>query len=92
MIGRPRLSAIQREVGSSSGSPARNSARRLDRSYFESHAGSCFFSTRMAVGAENITVILKRSTSCHKIPASGRSGVPSYIKVAIPPISGPYTM
>jgi hypothetical protein len=43
----------------------------------------------MAVGALNITV-----TSCswqifHQMPASGRSGVPSYMTVAMPAISGP---
>lgn len=39
-------------------------------------AGSCFLSTRTAVGAENITVTLYFSTICHQMPASGRSGVP----------------
>jgi hypothetical protein len=57
-IGLPMPSEIHRDVGSSSGSPARNSARSEDRSYFVSQAGSCFFSTRIAVGAENITVTL----------------------------------
>ncbi|MNT60896.1 hypothetical protein D3C72_1985070 [compost metagenome] len=84
--------AIQLAVGSSSGSPARNSARRLERSYLCSHAGSCFFSTRMAVGAENITVTLYFSTSCHQMPASGRIGSPSYTSVVMPFSSGPYTM
>ena len=40
-------------------------------------AGSCFLSTRTAVGAENITEGLYRSTICQKIPPSGRTGVPS---------------
>jgi hypothetical protein len=43
----------------------------------------------MAVGAENITVTLYSSTIFHQMPASGRSGVPSYTMVAMPLISGP---
>jgi hypothetical protein len=42
-------------VGSSSGSPARKMCLSDDRSYLCMKAGSCFFSTRAAVGAENIT-------------------------------------
>ena len=80
---------IQVAVGSSSGSPARNSARSDDRSYLVRKAGSCFFSTRAAVGALNITVTLYFSTSCHQMPASGRVGRPSYMMVAMPAISGP---
>jgi hypothetical protein len=94
MIGTPRPSLIQRAVGSSSGSPARNSARRLDRSYFFSSAGSCFLSTRTAVGALNITVTLYFSTRRHQMPPSGCLsmpcvGRPSYMMVAMPAISGP---
>ena len=89
MIGQPRPSLIQRAVGSSSGSPARNSAFSEDRSYFLSSAGSCFLSTRMAVGALNITVALYFSTRLHQMPASGTVGRPSYSTVAMPPISGP---
>ena len=77
MIGLPRPSAIHAAVGSSSGSPARNSARSDDRSYFFRNAGSCFFSTRTAVGALNIAVTLYCSTSFHQMPASGRIGRPS---------------
>jgi hypothetical protein len=89
MMGTPRPSPIQRAVGSSSGSPARNSAFRLDRSYFFRKAGSCFFSTRTAVGALNIAVTLYFSTRLHQMPASGRIGRPSYRMVAMPAISGP---
>ena len=89
MIGLPMASAIQVAVGSSSGSPARNSALRLDRSYFVRKAGSCFLSTRAAVGALNITETRYFSTRLHQMPASGRVGRPSYMMVAMPAISGP---
>ena len=89
MMGTPRPSAIQRAVGSSSGSPARNKARKLDKSYFFSNAGSCFFSTRTAVGALNMTVTLYFSTRLHQMPPSGLVGKPSYMMVAMPAISGP---
>ena len=75
-------------VGSSSGSPARNSARRLDRSACCISCGSCFFSTRIAVGAVNIRLIRYFSTSRHQMPPSGRIGVPSYMTVVSPAISG----
>ena len=89
MIGLPIASAIHEAVGSSSGSPARNRARRLDRSYWRRYFGSCFFSTRIAVGAVNIAVTLYFSTRLHQMPASGRIGRPSYMIVAMPAISGP---
>ena len=89
MIGLPRPWLIHCAVGSSSGSPARNSARRLERSYLVSSAGSCFLSTRTAVGALNITVTLYFSTRLHQMPPSGRVGRPSYMMVAMPAISGP---
>ena len=92
MMGTPRPSPIQRAVGSSSGSPARNNAFRLDKSYCFRKAGSCFFSTRTAVGALNIPVTLYFSTRLHQIPASGRIGRPSYMIVAMPAMRGPYTM
>jgi hypothetical protein len=76
MIGRPRASAIHCAVGSSSGSPARNSARSDDRSCFFSAAGSCFFSTRTAVGALNIDVTWYFSTRLHQTAASGASAGP----------------
>ena len=38
---------------------------------------------------ENITVTLNRSTSCQRMPASGRTGVPSYMIVAMPASNGP---
>jgi hypothetical protein len=50
---------------------------------------SLFLSTRIAVGAENMTVTWYFSTICHQMPGSGRIGVPSYMMVAIPAISGP---
>ena len=53
------------------------------------YAGSCFLSTRAAVGAENITLTLYFSTICHQMPGSGRNGVPSYMIVHMPAISGP---
>ena len=89
MTGRPRPSAIHFAVVSSSGSPARNSARSELRSCWRRYLGSCFFSTRTAVGALNIAVTLYFSTRRHQTPASGRMGKPSYMIVAIPAISGP---
>ena len=89
MIGLPSDSAIHLPVVSSSGSPAKNSARRDDKSYLLSSVGSCFFSTRTAVGALDITVTLYFSTRLHHTPPSGRVGRPSYITVAMPAISGP---
>ncbi len=89
MMGLFRAWLIHWAVGSSSGSPARNSARKLDRSYLDSQAGSCFFSTRTAVGALNITLTLYFSTKRHQMPPSGRTGSPSYKMVAMPAISGP---
>ncbi|OQC08700.1 MAG: hypothetical protein BWX79_01597 [Alphaproteobacteria bacterium ADurb.Bin100] len=89
MMGLPRPALIHCAVGSSSGSPARNSARSVDRSYLDSSAGSCFLSTRMAVGALNMTVTLYFSTRLHQMPPSGRMGRPSYMMVAMPAISGP---
>ena len=82
-------SAIHCAVGSSSGSPARNSARSATGRTCVRNAGSCFFSTRTAVGALNIAVTLYFSTRLHQMPASGRIGRPSYMIVAMPAISGP---
>ena len=89
MMGLPSASAIHLAVGSSSGSPARNNARRLDRSWRFRASGSCFFNTRTAVGAENIAVTLYFSTRLHQMAASGRVGKPSYRMVAMPASSGP---
>ena len=89
MIGLPSASLIQCAVGSSSGSPARYTARSDDRSCCLSSAGSWRLSTRTAVGAENSVLTSNRSTSFHRIAPSGRTGVPSYSTVAWPPISGP---
>ena len=50
MTGTPRPSWIQRAVGSSSGSPARNSAFRLERSYFFSHDERAFLAYRVVGG------------------------------------------
>ena len=77
MMGLFSAPPIQVAVGSSSGSPARNSAFRDERSYLVRKAGSCFYSTRAAVGAENITVTLYFSTRLHQMPPSGRTGRPS---------------
>ncbi|MCY1541704.1 hypothetical protein D9M68_774060 [compost metagenome] len=88
-MGLPNSSEIHLAVGSSSGSPARNSAFRLERSYFLMKDESYFLSTRTAVGALNMTLTLYFSTRLHQMPASGRIGRPSYMMVAMPPISGP---
>ncbi|MNC84967.1 hypothetical protein D3C83_05370 [compost metagenome] len=77
MTGLPSASANQRCVGSSSGSPARKRCLRELTSYFFRNAGSCFFSTRAAVGEENITLTLLSATIFHQMPASGRIGNPS---------------
>ncbi len=69
-------SAIQRAVGSSSGSPARNSASSDDRSCFVRCDGSCFFSTRIAVGAVNITLTRCFATMRHQMPGSGSPSIP----------------
>ncbi|MCY1370149.1 hypothetical protein D9M69_572320 [compost metagenome] len=58
-------------------------------SYFLMKDESYFLSTRTAVGALNITLTLYFSTRLHQMPASGRIGKPSYMMVAMPPISGP---
>ncbi|MNT25850.1 hypothetical protein D3C72_1613940 [compost metagenome] len=85
-------SAIHCDVVSSSGSPARYSAFSEDRSYLRISSTGCLRSTRMAVGAENMRVTWYFSTMLHQIPASGQTGKPSYRMVAMPAISGPYTM
>ncbi len=87
-------SLIHSAVGASSGSPARNRARSDDRSWRFNSDGSCFFSTRIAVGDENITDTLYFSTSRHQMPPSGCLpkpcvGRPSYINVVMPAINGP---
>src|SRR3569833_3336738 len=56
------------------------------------NSSGCFFSTRTAVGAENMRVTLYFSTMLHQMPASGLMGMPSYMTVAMPAISGPYTI
>ena len=89
MTGFLSASAIQTWVGSSSGSPARKRCLSEEISYFRRYAGSCFFSTRIAVGAENITFTSWSWTIFHQIPASGRIGTPSYMIVVMPAIKGP---
>ncbi|CFN75364.1 Uncharacterised protein [Bordetella pertussis] len=89
MMGLPRPWEIHCAVGSSRGSPARYTARSVDRSCRRSSAASWRLSTRTAVGAENRVLTPKRSTSCHRMAPSGRTGVPSYRMVVWPPISGP---
>ena len=89
MMGTPRASLIHWAVGSSRGSPASHSALSVDTSYFLSHAASCFFSTRTAVGAENMCVTWYFSTMLHHTPGSGRVGRPSYMIVVMPAINGP---
>ena len=89
MIGLSIAAEIQVAVGSSSGSPARKSARSDEMSCWRRYFGSCFFSTRIAVGAVNIAVTLYFSTRLHQTPGSGRIGSPSYMIVAMPAISGP---
>ena len=53
---------------------------------------SCFFSTRIAVGEENIVRTPYCSHSAHQMPGSGLVGNPSYSSDVQPPISGPYTL
>ncbi|MCY1550052.1 hypothetical protein D9M68_862680 [compost metagenome] len=89
MMGLPGASAIHCAVGSSSGSPARKSALRLERSWFLMNEGSYFLSARTAVGALNITLTLYFSTRRHQMPPSGRIGRPSYMMLAMPAINGP---
>ena len=52
------------------------------------YAGSCFFSTRMAVGELNIVRTLFSATIFHQIAGSGRIGKPSYMIVVEPLMSG----
>ena len=86
----PSASAIQRAVGSSSGSPARNRYRSDETSCFFMIRGSCFFSTRIAVGElKTSSLTLFSSTIFHQMPGSGRIGRPSYRMVVMPLISGP---
>ena len=90
MIGLPIASAIHdrgRLVERLAGEEEQRAATRgrAARRYF----GSCFFRTRIAVGAVNIAVTLYFSTRLHQMPASGRIGRPSYMIVAMPAISGP---
>jgi len=51
--------------------------------------GSCFFSTRIAVGELNIVLTLRSATIFHQMPGSGRIGRPSYMIVVVPLMSGP---
>src|SRR6266705_2767971 len=88
----PSDSAAQRAVGSSSGSPARKRYWRVERSCFFMYAGSCFLSTRIAVGELNMVRTLCSVTICHQIDGSGRIGRPSYMIVVDPLSSGAYTM
>jgi len=53
---------------------------------------SCFFSTRTAVGEENMVRTPYCSHSAHQMPASGVVGNPSYNTDVAPTISGPYTL
>ena len=52
------------------------------------YAGSCFFSTRIAVGELNIVLTLCSATIFHQIAGSGRIGRPSYMIVVEPLMSG----
>src|SRR5688572_301083 len=88
----PMPSVIQRAVGSSSGSPARNSHCSFDRSCFVRNEASCFFSTRIPVGEENIVRTPYCSQMRHHTPGSGLVGNPSYNTDVAPAISGPYTL
>ena len=51
-------------------------------------AGSCFLSTRIAVGDVNIDRTLFSATIFHQIAGSGRIGNPSYMIVVAPAING----
>ncbi len=61
----------------------------MPTSCFFMKAGSCFFSTRIAVGELNIVRTLFSATIFHQIAGSGRIGRPSYMIVVEPLISGP---
>ena len=52
------------------------------------YAGSCFFSTRIAVGELNIVVTFSSATIFHQMAGSGRIGRPSYRIVVEPLMSG----
>ncbi|MNV54153.1 hypothetical protein D3C71_1463270 [compost metagenome] len=89
MIGLPSASLIQCAVGSSSGSPARNTYFSASRSWRRMKSASCFLSTRIAVGEENSVRTPYCSHSAHQMPGSGWVGSPSYSSEVQPPISGP---
>ena len=67
-------------VSGSARSPARNSVRNFDRSYFSKNlpCGSSFLMARNAVGAVNIATHLCSEMTRQNAPASGvPTGLPS---------------
>ena len=83
-----RRSRAAERVGRSSARSARRAARRRGTGSAATtgrasacSAGSCFFSTRIAVGELNIVVTSCSSTIFHQIAGSGRIGRPSYMIV-----------
>src|SRR6218665_159436 len=62
-------SLIHCAVGASSGSPASHRALRLLTLYLPNHCGTCFFSTRRAVGAADMGVTPHFSTILPHSPA-----------------------
>src|SRR6218665_873554 len=78
-------SLIHCAVGASSGSPASHRALRLLTLYLPNHCGSCFLSTRSAVGAENMCVTRYFSTMLHHTPPSGPTPQPIALGVKKPP-------
>ncbi len=95
ITGTLRWRSAHLRVSGSERSPARNSDRNPDRSYFfiNSPSGSSFFMARKAVGAVNITLTLCCDITRQKAPALGvPMGLPSYSTVVLPLNSGAYTM
>ncbi len=78
--GTPSRSDAHPYVSGSSRSPARNSVRRLDRSWsrMRTPSGSSFLIARIAVGAVNIALTPYCSTTRQNADASGvPTGLPS---------------
>ena len=90
-----RWSSAQCSVSGSERSPARNSARKWERSYFFMYSpfGSSRLIARNAVGAVKRVGTLCCSMIRQKVPASGvPTGFPSKRIVVQPCSSGAYTM
>jgi hypothetical protein len=76
------FSSAQATVGGSARSPARNSVRNFDRSYWRMNlpSGSSFLMARNAVGAVKKATALCSEITRQNAPASGvPTGLPSYM-------------